>query len=181
MLRGELFVTTKVACCPTLRCNAFCVDSSNSVSVHDPAAQLNHSLRLLGLECPPSHAFDRSASCGFVDLALLHFPCARFEDTVRAYKTLVEARRRGLARAIGVSNFNAALLAKLLDAVDGAGAGGAATATSSPLARVDSLTVGTYGSKATGTRSVATPGIARCPGGGSGPNFTAGRDSPLIT
>lgn len=123
--RGELFVTTKVACCPTLRCNSFCVDSSNSVSAHDPAAQLNHSLRLLGLECPASHAFDRSASCGFVDLALLHFPCARFEDTVRAYKTLVEARRRGLARAIGVSNFNAALLAKLLDAVDGPSFGAA--------------------------------------------------------
>ena len=122
--RGDLFITTKVACCPTLRCNKFCT-SSNDVSAYDPAAQLNHSIQLLGLECPPprfahrkSHGYARSTSCGFVDLALLHFPCSRFEDTLRAYKVLVDARDRGLTRAIGVSNFNASLLRALLDAVE---------------------------------------------------------------
>ena len=122
--RGDLFVTTKVACCPTLRCNKFCVDS-NDVSAYDPAAQLNHSIQLLGLGCPPSrfahrksHGYARSTSCGFVDLALLHFPCSRFEDTLKAYKVLVDARDRGLARAVGVSNFNASLLQALLDAVE---------------------------------------------------------------
>ena len=49
--RGDLFVTTKVACCPTLRCNKFCTDTGD-VSAYDPAAQLNHSIELLGLECP---------------------------------------------------------------------------------------------------------------------------------
>ena len=125
--RGDLFVTTKVACCPTLRCNKFCT-SSNDVSAYDPAAQLNRSLiQLLGLGCPParfahrkSHGYARSTSCGFVDLALLHFPCSRFEDiAIAAYKVLVDARDRGLTRAIGVSNFNASLLQALLDAVDG--------------------------------------------------------------
>ena len=65
-----------------------------------------------------SHGYARSTSCGFVDLALLHFPCSRFEDTLRAYKVLVDARDRGLTRAIGVSNFNASLLQALLDAVE---------------------------------------------------------------
>ena len=95
------------------------------MSAYDPAAQLNHSIQLLGLECPParfahrkSHGYARSTSCGFVDLALLHFPCSRFEDTLRAYKVLVDARDRGLTRAIGVSNFNASLLQALLDAVE---------------------------------------------------------------
>ena len=48
----------------------------------------------------------------------MHFPCSRFEDTLRAYKVLVDARDRGLTRAIGVSNFNASLLQALLDAVE---------------------------------------------------------------
>ena len=103
--RADLFVTTKVVCCPTHRCSEFCTEPPNAVnaSMHNVSEQLEHSLRLLGLE--------------YADLVLLHWPCARLEDTVAAYSVLEQAHAAGRARAIGVSNMNASALAALLKVV----------------------------------------------------------------
>jgi len=69
----------------------------------------------------------------YIDLALLHWPfcvvefCGRGErgaplgDAQDSYLALAEARRHGLVRAIGVSNFDAALLSELLLAIGDAG------------------------------------------------------------
>jgi 2,5-diketo-D-gluconate reductase A len=101
--REELFITTKVMCCPTDRCSQFCVEPPNPVnaSVTNVREQLEHSLGLLRLK--------------YADLVLLHFPCSSFEDTAAAYAVLEEAHAQGLARAIGVSNLNASALAALLE------------------------------------------------------------------
>jgi hypothetical protein len=48
------------------------------------------------------------------DLTLLHHPCDTNADTINAYVTLQGALGSGLTKAIGVSNFNADLLAQLL-------------------------------------------------------------------
>ena len=63
--RGELFITTKVACCPTERCSSFCDAPPNPVgaSTTNVTEQLEHSLGLLGLQQ--------------ADLVLLHNPCSR--------------------------------------------------------------------------------------------------------
>lgn len=114
--REELFVTTKVTCCPTDRCTStgypFCEEPPNPVGVgthtgaerldlmRNATEQLQHSLRLLRL--------------ARADLVLLHFPCSRFEDTLAAYRELEAAHAAGIARAIGVSNLNASTLAALL-------------------------------------------------------------------
>ena len=102
--REELFITTKVACCPTERCSSFCDAPPNLVNISSTAnvaEQLEHSLALLGLNQ--------------ADLVLLHNPCRRPEDTATAYAALEAAHARGLARAIGVSNLNASALAALLE------------------------------------------------------------------
>ena len=49
------------------------------------------------------------------DLVLLHWPCDTFEQTLAAYAQLEDALDSGLARAIGVSNFNTSQLSQLLD------------------------------------------------------------------
>lgn len=101
--RADLFITTKVACCPTERCSSFCDTPPNLVgaSTANVTEQLERSLALLGLEQ--------------ADLVLLHNPCSRLEDTAAAYAALEAAHARGLARAIGVSNLNASALAALLE------------------------------------------------------------------
>ena len=101
--RADLFITTKVACCPTERCSSFCDAPPNPVgaSTANVTEQLEHSLALLRLEQ--------------ADLVLLHNPCSRPEDTAAAYAALEAAHARGLARAIGVSNLNASALAALLE------------------------------------------------------------------
>ena len=101
--RGQIFVTTKVTCCPSDRCSHFCDKPPNSVGLRATAnatEQIHHSLALLGVE--------------YVDLLLLHFPCSRFEDTARAYAQLEAIHASGRARAIGVSNLNASALKALL-------------------------------------------------------------------
>ena len=67
----------------------------------------------------PPHRYARHAQSverdvailGKLDLVLLHWPCATLEQTLEAYSGLEAALANGLTRAIGVSNFNASLLA----------------------------------------------------------------------
>ena len=49
----------------------------------------------------------------YVDLMLLHWPCDDLVDSVATYRALEPLVASGKARAIGVSNFNAELLAAL--------------------------------------------------------------------
>jgi diketogulonate reductase-like aldo/keto reductase len=80
--RGEIYVTTKV--------------SHERLRAHDVAQSLDESLAELRLD--------------YVDLLLVHWPSpdgVPLEETLAA---MAVARRAGLARAIGVANFNIALL-----------------------------------------------------------------------
>ena len=47
------------------------------------------------------------------DITLLHAPCDNDEDTISAWLEMEKGLEAGLTQAIGVSNFNAALLAKI--------------------------------------------------------------------
>ena len=106
--RDEIFLLTKVNCCPTARCGAFCREppfpnSARPIAVHNATEMLEHSLSMLGQR--------------YADLVLMHFPCDDFRDTVDTWEQLEAAHARGQARAIGVSNFNATLLKRLLRVV----------------------------------------------------------------
>lgn len=105
--REEIFLITKVACCPTPRCSSFCKDppfpnNASAMAVHNATEQLEHSLAVL--QQP------------YADLVLMHFPCSDFRDTLAMWEDLIAARDRGWTRAIGVSNFNKTLLKRLLKA-----------------------------------------------------------------
>ncbi len=84
--REELFLTTKLW---------------NSDQVK-PIDTLKQSLKLLETE--------------YVDLYLIHWPAPGHDHYVQAWEGLVEAQKQGLARAIGVSNFQAEHLRKIIDA-----------------------------------------------------------------
>jgi 2,5-diketo-D-gluconate reductase A len=84
--REELFITTKLW---------------NSDQVQ-PIDTLKQSLKLLETE--------------YVDLYLIHWPAPGHDHYVQAWEGLVEAQKQGLARAIGVSNFQAEHLRKVIDA-----------------------------------------------------------------
>jgi 2,5-diketo-D-gluconate reductase A len=84
--REELFITTKLW---------------NSDQVQ-PIDTLKQSLKLLETE--------------YVDLYLIHWPAPGHDHYVQAWEGLVEAHKQGLARAIGVSNFQAEHLRKVIDA-----------------------------------------------------------------
>ncbi|MGY4719263.1 aldo/keto reductase [Naumannella huperziae] len=84
--REELWVTTKLW-----------------NSRHDDArAALEESLGKLGLDA--------------VDLYLIHWPVAGQGQHVQAWESLVQAQRDGLAKSIGVSNFNDHHLREVIDA-----------------------------------------------------------------
>lgn len=68
----------------------------------DAPAALEESLALLGLEA--------------VDLYLIHWPAPAQDRYVAAWKTLVTLREQGLARSIGVSNFEPEHLDRIADA-----------------------------------------------------------------
>ena len=52
----------------------------------------------------------------YVDLLLIHWPIAGdFERTLETYRALIELRKTGLTRAIGVSNFTISLTEKLIE------------------------------------------------------------------
>jgi 2,5-diketo-D-gluconate reductase A len=85
--RGEVFVTTK---CP------------NPAHGYDEAKDaLNGSLERLGLE--------------FVDLYLIHWPIPSKDRYVETWKAFVEMQSQGLARSIGVSNFQPEHLRRIID------------------------------------------------------------------
>ena len=105
--RSEVFVTTKVMCCPSLIKPEVCTKAGmkgrgygNHLLVTFPKQQLDHSLRML--------------NTSYVDLVLLHQPCLTWEGTMKAWRTLEEAQRAGKIRAIGVSNFNATQIERLV-------------------------------------------------------------------
>lgn len=103
--RSEVFLATKVPCCPNVfgaqhggpgaHCGPSTPEFNGSIA-HDVA----RNLELLGPHPP--------------DLTLLHWPCDTVEQTLVAWRGLEAALHAGKTRAIGVSNFNATLLAKLL-------------------------------------------------------------------
>jgi 2,5-diketo-D-gluconate reductase A len=68
----------------------------------DAEAALDESLALLGMEA--------------VDLYLIHWPCPSQGQFVAAWKSLVRLREAGKARSIGVSNFLARHLERVIDA-----------------------------------------------------------------
>ena len=51
----------------------------------------------------------------YVDLYLIHWPAPAQDRYVEAWQGLIEGRRAGLARAIGVSNFQPAHLRRIID------------------------------------------------------------------
>lgn len=92
--RSELFVTTKIPCCPSsfITCN-------KSMGHEYADKQIQHDFDILGLD--------------YVDLMLMHWPCENFEDTLFVYQRMEALLKKKKARAIGVSNFNATLLQAL--------------------------------------------------------------------
>ena len=85
--RDELFVTTKLW-------------NSDQGATATPEALAN-SLELLGLE--------------YVDLYLIHWPAPLRDEYVASWLALEELHQQGLARAIGVSNFEPEHLERVLD------------------------------------------------------------------
>eukprot|EP00746_Dinoflagellata_sp_MGD_P007697 gnl/MRDRNA2_/MRDRNA2_115292_c0_seq1.p1 gnl/MRDRNA2_/MRDRNA2_115292_c0~~gnl/MRDRNA2_/MRDRNA2_115292_c0_seq1.p1 ORF type:complete len:317 (+),score=63.75 gnl/MRDRNA2_/MRDRNA2_115292_c0_seq1:79-1029(+) len=104
-IRTNLFITTKVPCCPDLHtlsgyaCSSWAGMKPDEV-VKKAAAT---SLELLGVS--------------YVDLLLLHEPCDTMKETVAAYLALEEMKASGKARAIGISNFNKTLIDALMKEV----------------------------------------------------------------
>jgi len=109
LARSELFITSKVPCCPT---GPFCQDNPTQQAcvpflpmpkcdaARNTTADIEHDLNIIGVD--------------YVDLMLLHFPCNEWEDTLRSWRALEAAALSGKARAIGVSNFNRTNLEKLV-------------------------------------------------------------------
>lgn len=85
LAREELFVTTKF----------------NKEWHGDPMAGIRQNLSTLGLEQ--------------ADLILIHWPNPDQDLYVRAWEGLIEARDKGLTRAIGTSNFKPTHLQRLID------------------------------------------------------------------
>jgi diketogulonate reductase-like aldo/keto reductase len=52
----------------------------------------------------------------YLDLHLIHWPNPSVEKYVEAWQALVDLRKEGLVRSIGVSNFTQAHLARIIDA-----------------------------------------------------------------
>ena len=98
--RSEIFITTKVPCCPGV---GWCTKTSKEYkyryngTIADDMAQNN---KMLQVE--------------YTDLTLLHHPCDSVDDTIKVYVELQNAMKAGHTKAIGVSNFNSDLLGKLL-------------------------------------------------------------------
>lgn len=99
--RSEVFVTTKVPCCPSkkwMKASGTPVGSCAFLG-HNTSAQIEHDMNMLQLDQ--------------VDLLLLHWPCDTFEETMAAYSVMEDAVAEGKARAIGISNFNASMVDRI--------------------------------------------------------------------
>lgn len=84
--RGEIFLTTKLW---------------NDRQGRDEARRaFDESLKRLGLD--------------YVDLYLIHWPCPRRHLFVETWRTLIELRKEGRAKSIGVSNFTPENLATMV-------------------------------------------------------------------
>ena len=100
--RSEIFVTTKIPCCPS----AFVASSTYSDHCHvrrspeQTAADIAADLELLGLS--------------YVDAMLMHWPCDSTADTVATWRVLESLVFDGRARAIGMSNFNSTAIDNLM-------------------------------------------------------------------
>ena len=51
----------------------------------------------------------------YLDLYLIHWPAPRKDSYVQAWKTLIELRKEGLVKSIGVSNFQVEHLKRIMD------------------------------------------------------------------
>ena len=100
--RSEIFVTTKIPCCPAgnwlraagsseIKCDALGHNTSNHIA---------HDLDMLGLD--------------YVDLMLLHWPCDSFNETLATYTEMEKMVAAGTAKAIGISNFNASMVDRIV-------------------------------------------------------------------
>ena len=85
--RGEVFITTK------------CFNDDHGYE------QAKRALRA---------SLDR-LEMGFVDLDLIHWPVPAHDRYVETWRALIELREEGLARSIGVSNFQPAHLERLIE------------------------------------------------------------------
>lgn len=97
--RQDLFVTSKIPCCPS----SFSGGAACARVGKDSAAWIEHDMATLGLD--------------YVDLMLIHWPCDSWADTVATYKALEPMIANKKARAIGISNFNASQVTRLLGEV----------------------------------------------------------------
>jgi len=99
--RSELFVTTKIPCCPAGGFGygqRFC---ASHPELENATANVLHDFEMLGLE--------------YIDLLIMHWGCDTFENTMNRYMQLEAFVHAGKIRAIGVSNFNATLLQALYE------------------------------------------------------------------
>lgn len=104
--RSEVFVTTKVPCCPADKWLKAAGGKPAMCSAlgHNTSAQIAHDLVTLNLS--------------YVDLMLLHWPCDTFEETMAAYHVMESMVAAGTAKAIGVSNFNASMVDRIVKAAN---------------------------------------------------------------
>ncbi|MBN8714786.1 MAG: aldo/keto reductase [Xanthomonadales bacterium] len=86
--RSELFITTKLR--------------NPDQGFHESLQAVDASLARLGLD--------------YIDLFLIHWPCPRHGRFVDSWKALIEARGAGKVRSIGVSNFRAEDIDRIIDA-----------------------------------------------------------------
>jgi diketogulonate reductase-like aldo/keto reductase len=152
--RSDLFVTTKIPCCPAASkgfqhyyCDGHPRSGSNLTATAD--ADINSTLADIGID--------------YADLILLHWPCETVEATWATYKALEGALADGRARAVGISNFNASAIDALLSGTS-----------VKPAFNQCGFSVGNHGSKESpaGKDDVTR---ARC----SALNITYGAYSPL--
>lgn len=93
--RDNLFITSKVPCCPS-NFSAWCSWYDSEYRDLSAYTRAEIDARLLGVEQ--------------VDLILLHWPCATMEQTIATYRSLEEFALAGKARTIGISNFNSSAI-----------------------------------------------------------------------
>lgn len=96
--RGDVFLTTKVPCCPgkmhgrpMKKCSQPEFSGSITKDVEEDTAIL-----------------------GQIDLVLLHWPCDTVAETLAAWSELEAAVAAGHTRSIGISNANASMLEQML-------------------------------------------------------------------